>query len=227
MIKIEQALLSMQDLTYRDFVKKLLPTVHPERIIGIRMPALRAYAAKISGSAEAKEFLHAHAHRYYEEDNLHAFLIEEITDFEACIKETERFLPSIDNWATCDSMRPKCFVKNLERLLPHVESWIHSSHCYTVRYGIEMLMLYFLDDRFELRYTDMVSSVYSEEYYVNMMIAWYFATALAKQYEAALPYLTGNRLPLWVHNKTIQKAIESYRITPEQKKFLRLLRRKS
>ncbi len=227
MTKIEDVLMSMQDVSYRTFVSKLLPTVDPEKIIGIRTPVLRAYAAKICGSAEAEAFLRTLPHAYLEENHLHSFLIEKIKDFNVCIAETERFLPFVDNWATCDSMRPKCFAKNPNLLLPHLEAWLTSAHCYTVRYGIEMLMLYFLDDRFQKYYADMVACVQSEEYYVNMMISWYFATALAKQFEAVVPYLTENRLSTWVHNKTIQKAIESYRIAPEQKLFLRSLRRKN
>lgn len=211
----------MQDLKYKDFQSKLLPTVDRDTVIGIRTPMLREYAKKIKDTAEAKEFLSSLPHFYYEENNLHAFLIEQIKDYDACIAEINRFLPYVDNWGTCDSMRPKCFKKNTDKLLFEVEKWLDSPHTYTVRFGIETLMSHYLDEKFDKRFLARVGGIGSDEYYVNMMIAWYFATALAKQYDAAVKYVTEYRLDTWTHNKTIQKAIESYRITDEQKAFLR------
>lgn len=221
--QIETELLAMQELQYRAFMCKLIPTVLPEAVIGIRTPKLRALAKRLENT---ECFTSDLPHRYYEENQLHAFLIEPIKDFEQAIVEVERFLPYVDNWATCDGLRPKCFRKNAEKLMPYIEKWLSSEHCYTIRFGIEMLMLHYLDGRFDLRYADMVAAVRSEEYYVNMMIAWYFAEALAKQYDAVLPYLKKGRLSPWVHNKAIQKAIESRRVTQEHKDVLRRLRRR-
>ena len=165
-------------------------------------------------------------HDYYEENNLHAFLIEGIRDYEECIRALDAFLPYVDNWATCDMMAPKIFKKHLAKLEPKIEEWMASEHVYTVRYGIGMLMRYYLDEEFETEYLEKVAAVESEEYYVKMMAAWYFATALAKQYEKTLPFLTEGRLEKWTHNKAVQKAVESNRITAEQKKYLRTLKRK-
>ena len=157
---------------------------------------------------------------------MHAFLIEKIKSYDICIQELDRFLPFVDNWATCDSMAPKVLKKHLPELLDKIEEWMASDHTYTVRYGIGLLMKYYLDEAFDEKYLQMVADVYTEEYYINMMVAWYYATALAKQYEAALPYIEQQKLGVWIHNKTIQKAVESYRISPEQKSYLRTLRRK-
>ena len=159
--------------------------------------------------------------KYYDENNLHAFLIAQTKNFDECIEKIDSFLPFVDNWATCDSLRPKCFKDNTDRLLVHIYRWINSNHTYTVRFGIEMLMLFYLSDKFDEKYLKTVASITSNEYYINMMIAWYFATALAKQYDTAIKFLENNKLPLWVHNKTIQKAIESYRIAEAQKNILR------
>lgn len=222
---ITEALFSMQDLEYRRFQCKLMPTVDPEAVIGVRTPALRALAKKRKGEECAETFMSELPHRYYEENNLHAFLIEQIADYDACIRALERFLPFVDNWATCDMMRPRCFKRHLSELLKQIEVWLLSTHPFTVRFGIEMLMTFYLDEAFDSRYLEMVAGVQREEYYVNMMCAWYFATALAKQWDSAIVYLEESRLPLWVHNKTIQKAIESYRIDNEQKKYLRSLKR--
>ena len=222
---ITEALFSMQDLEYRRFQCKLMPTVDPEAVIGVRTPALRALAKKRKGDPRTEAFLSELPHRYYEENNLHAFLVEQIADYDACIRALERFLPFVDNWATCDMLRPKCFKRHLSELLKQIEVWLLSTHPFTVRFGIEMLMTFYLDEAFDPRYLEMVAGVQREEYYVNMMCAWYFATALAKQWDSAVIYLEESRLPLWVHNKTIQKAIESYRIDNEQKKYLRSLKR--
>lgn len=222
--EIKNQLLSMQDADYKEFHQKLMPTVDNETIIGIRVPQLRKIAKGLAKNDSTDEFLKDLPHRYYEENNLHAFIIEQIRDYDLCIEEVKIFLPFVDNWATCDSMRPKCFLSHTDELLLEIETWIKSEHTYTLRFAIEMLMCYYLDDKFDPRYHKMVAKVKSDEHYVNMMIAWYFATALAKQYEATLPYLTERKFSQWVHNKTIQKAVESYRITDEQKEYLKTLK---
>ena len=211
----------MADPKYKDFSAKLTPTVAPERIIGIRIPTLRAYAKRLYKDGRASAIFTQEKHEYFEEYNLHAFLIEQIKDVSVCIEELDRFLPHIDNWATCDSLRPKALTANKDVLLRKISEWINSEHEYTVRFAIECLMLYYLDDDFDEKYLALVASVKREEYYVKMMVAWYFSTALAKQWEQALPYLKEGKLSEWVHKKTIQKACESYRITAEQKNFLR------
>ena len=223
---IREQLWEMQDLAYKEFQSKLMPTVSSDTIIGIRVPQLRAFAKRMKEEPDIGRFLRALPHSYYEEDNLHAFLIEQIRDYEACVAEVNRFLPHVDNWATCDMMRPKCFVRHGEELLREIEIWLNAEHTYTIRFGIGMLMNFYLEDRFEKGFLERVSKIESEEYYVNMMIAWYFATALAKQYEAAVIYLEERRLPVWVHNKTIQKAVESRRISKEKKEYLRKLQQK-
>lgn len=223
--EIKTKLFEMQDLKYKDFQSKLLPNVDPNTVIGVRIPQLRHYAKEIQNHPNLDVFLHDLPHQYYEENNLHAFLIEQIKDFDSCIAALDAFLPYIDNWATCDSLRPKCFPKNREQLLPKIEQWISNSHCYTIRYGIEALMLYFLDDHFDLAYLERVSRIQSDEYYVNMMIAWYFATALTKQYDRTICYLTDRKLSVWVHNKTIQKAIESHCVSQDKKVFFKTLKR--
>lgn len=218
---IRARLFEMQDVQYRAFHSKLMPAVDAGRIIGVRVPALRAYAKELRNSPEATEFLLDLPHRYYEEDNLHAFLIEGIRDYDACLAALKVFLPHVDNWATCDMMSPKALKRDLSRTLVQAREWMQSGHVYTVRYGIGVLMRFFLEDEFDPLHLEWVAALYSEEYYVKMMIAWYFATALAKQYDAALPYIENHRLDDWTHNKTIQKAVESYRITREQKEYLK------
>ncbi len=215
-----------RDLKYKEFHSRLIPNIEPERVIGVRTPMLRKIAQSFRDTKERSEFLKDLPHKYYEENNLHAFFIEQITDFDECICELNRFLPYVDNWATCDSMRPKCFKKNKEKLITVIKEWIKSEDVYTVRFSIEMLMVYFLDDDFCSEYPELVGEIQSEEYYINMMIAWYFATALAKQWNDAFEYIKDGRLSLFVHNKTIQKAIESYRISESQKKILSGLKRK-
>ena len=281
--EIQEKLFELQDVKYRDFMKKLIPTVDPATVIGIRTPDLRKLAAQLAGREDIgefsgavphtyiAEFLAALPHTYFEENQLHAFLISGIRDFEKCLAEVERFLPYVNNWATCDQMSPKVFKKHRQELLPAIERWIRAgavdtaqrsagavaavvdeqksvtaagaaelsvginADCvdeqkavtntvYTVRFGIGMLMAHYLDEDFDPVYPEMVAAVRSEEYYVRMMAAWYFATALAKQYEAVLPFIEDRRLDNWTHNKAIQKAIESYRITPEQKAYLRKLK---
>lgn len=214
-----------QDLQYKAFHTKLMPTVNPDTVIGVRIPVLRRMAKDLYETQEAAAFLSRLPHTYYEENNLHAFLIARIPDFDTCVERVNGFLPYIDNWATCDSLRPACFKKHRNELLPWIQKWMASDAPYTVRFGIEMLMTYYLDEYFTPDYLKWVAGVQSGEYYVNMMIAWYFATALSKQWAVVVPYLEGKCLPVWVHNKAIQKAIESYRITAEQKAYLRTLRR--
>ena len=221
---IRARLFELQDLSYRDFQCKLMPTVDPDTFIGVRTPELRKLAKSFSKEPEAEAFLRTLPHRYYEENNLHGFLIETMKDYSQVIAALDAFLPYVDNWATCDLMSPKIFKKHLPELREQIQVWMASSHTYTIRFGIEMLMTFYLDEQFQPEYLDWVADVHSEEYYVNIMIAWYFATALAKQYDAALPYLQEHRLEPWTHNKAIQKAIESYRITDEQKDYLRSLK---
>ena len=224
--KIRAELFALQDLEYKNFQCKLMPTVDPDTVIGVRTPALREMAKRLINDENVERFLCDLPHKYYEENNLHAYIIGLIKDFGTCINALENFLPHIDNWATCDGTKCKCFAKNTEQLLPHIENWICSNHTYTVRFGILTLMSYFLDDKFKVKYLERVSRIKSDEYYINMMLAWYFATALAKQYDSAVGFIEQNRLALWVHNKTIQKAIESYRITDAQKEYLKSLKRK-
>ncbi len=222
--EIRKELFRQQDTKYRDFQSKLMPTVAPETAIGVRTPALRKYAKALAKRAEISEFLNELPHQYFDENQLHAFIISEIKDYDKCMEEVKKFLPYVDNWATCDQLSPKTFKKHKTELLEEIKIWIDSDHTYTIRFGIGMLMQHFLDEDFDPVYPEMVSKLRSDEYYVNMMIAWYFATALAKQYETVLPYIEKQRLDSWTHNKTIQKSVESYRITPEQKEYLKSLK---
>lgn len=222
--RVQAQLFEMQDLKYRDFHSKLMPTVDKAKIIGVRTPELRKFAKEFGKTEEAKEFLKILPHKYYEEDNIHAFLIEQIKDFDECISALDSFLLYVDNWATCDMMTPKVFKKNTDKLLPKINEWLISDYTYQVRFAIGMLMKFYLDENFDEKYLKLVASVKSEEYYINMMIAWYFATALAKQWEKALPYIENKVLDKWTHNKAIQKAVESYRITTEQKEYLKTLK---
>ena len=214
----------MQDLSYRDFQRRLMPTVDPDTVIGVRMPQLRAFAKKFSRTPEAEKFLTLLPHYYYEENNVHACLIESMKDFKQAAAALDAFLPYVDNWATCDMMSPGIFRKHLPELEKKIEEWICSDHTYTVRFAIGMLMRFYLDDAFSPRYPEMVASVRSEEYYVKMMVAWYFATALAKQRDAVIPYLQKQVLDSRTHNKAIQKAVESRRISPQEKQYLRGLK---
>ena len=223
MTEIQAHLFAMQDEGYRAFQCRLMPTVDAETVIGVRTPQLRKYAKTIANSSVAKPFLQTLPHRYYEENNLHAFLIEEIKEFDTCVEALNTFLPYVDNWATCDSMNPKILGKHKAELLAVIENWLSSLDTYTVRFGIKLLMTWFLDADFLPEYLQKVATVNSEEYYIKMMISWYFATALAKQYELTLPYLQEHRLSPWIHAKTIQKATESYRLTKEQKLYLKTL----
>ena len=224
MNSLQKQLFELQDLKYRDFHSKLLPGIDKEKIIGIRTPQLRKFAKEFAKTKEADLFLQDLPHTYYEENNLHMMLVSWMKDYGACLKEVRRFLPYIDNWATCDLPLPKCFEKHKTELLPEIQSWIMDTHTYTIRYGIGVLMRLYLDEAFLPEFPELVAQVRSEEYYVNMMIAWYMATALAKQWETIIPYIEHKKLPEWVHRKTIQKAVESYRITPEQKAYLKTFR---
>ena len=217
---------SLSDSKYRDFQIKLIPGKTSDQMIGVRTPDLRSYAKELSKRDDISDFLNNLPHEFFDENQLHAFVISLMKDYDKCMCEVERFLPYVDNWATCDQMSPKIFRKNREKLLEKVRIWIASDKTYTIRFGIKMLMEHFLDDDFDLQYPEMVAAVRSEEYYVNMMIAWYFATALAKQYDSVLPFVEGKKLDVWIHNKTIQKSIESYRITDDQKSYLRTLKQK-
>lgn len=219
-----EELFALADEKYKDFQLGLTPTVDPERFIGVRTPALRDLAKKYKNTPQGEAFISELPHFYFDENQLHAFLVSEIKDYDNCISQVKRFLPYVDNWATCDQLRPKCFKKNRDSLLEEVEKWLKSEHIYTVRFGIAMLMCYFLDDAFDKKYLKMVSEVTSDEYYVKMMVAWYYATALAKQYEATIPYIEKHILCDWTHKKTIQKARESFRVTAEQKEYLKSLR---
>lgn len=221
MEEIQKHLFELQDMAYRDFHSRLMPDTDKETVIGIRVPVLRKYAKSIAGTELSEKFIKELPHHYYEENNLHMMLITRIKDYDRCISEIERFLPYIDNWATCDFPAPKCFENHKEELLPVIKRWIASGETYTIRYGIGMLMRLYLDADFDPEYVKLVAEVKSDEYYVNMMIAWYMATALAKQWDAVIPYIEEHRMSDWVHRKTIQKAVESYRITDEQKRYLK------
>lgn len=219
-------LFEYQDEAYRNFQARLMPTVNPERIIGVRTPVLRKLAKMLAKDPEIDVFLKDLPHRYYDENNLHGLIISECKDYQKAVAYVDALLPYIDNWATCDLLSPKAFRKNRELLPAEINRWLSSGQTYTIRFGIEMLMSHFLDEKFRPEYLEKTAEIRSEEYYVNMMIAWYFATALAKQWERTVPYLEQFRLERWTHNKTIQKAVESDRISDEQKTYLRTLKLK-
>ncbi len=221
---IQKELYSFQDLKYRDMQIKIIPSIDPESVIGVRTPELRKMAKKLSKLPDIREFLNDLPHKYFEENQLHSFIISGMKDYDRCIEELERFLPYVDNWATCDQMSPKVFKEHHGELLEKIKEWIVSDKTYTIRFGVGMLLEHYLDEDFEPIYPEMVAAVRSEEYYVKMMVAWYFATALAKQYEAVLPFIEGQKLEKWTHNKAIQKSVESYRISDEQKEYLKTLK---
>ena len=222
--EIREELFKLQDKKYRDFQSKLIPNVNSDAVIGVRTPELRKLAKKYEKKEDISMFLEVLPHRYFDENQLHAFIISERKDYKRCIEETNRFLPFIDNWATCDQLSPKIFKKNKADLLKEINKWITSSNTYTVRFAIGMLMQHFLDDDFDIKYPKLVAKIKSEEYYINMMIAWYFATALAKQYDKIIPFIENKKLDKWTHNKTIQKSVESNRISKEQKEYLKSLK---
>ena len=222
--KIVKELFLLQDTQYADFQRRLIPNIAKNSIIGVRTPVLRNYAKKLAMQEDVNIFLSELPHKYFEENQLHAFVISGMKDFEECIAKLNVFLPFVDNWSTCDQISPKIFKKNREKLFTHIQNWLKDERTYRIRFAIGMLMEHFLDEDFDKQYLDIVAKIRSDEYYVNMMIAWYFATALAKQYNETLPYIEKQLLAAWTHNKTIQKAIESYRITAEQKMYLRELK---
>ena len=222
--KILTLLREQTDDAYAVFQRKLIPNVPPEKILGVYTPALRQLAKSLRGTAEADAFLYTLPHTYFEENQLHAFLLCGLRDFDACLGGVQAFLPYVDNWATCDQLSPAVFAKHTLELLPSVFDWLHSRETYTIRFGVGMLMRHFLDDAFDPRFPQAVAAVRSGEYYVRMMCAWYFATALAKQYDAVLPFFQTQAMDAWTHNKAIQKAVESRRITPEQKDYLKTLK---
>lgn len=221
---IRNELFLQQDMEYRAFQAKLMPNVDIEKIVGVRTPALRKLAKQLSKNPDIEIFLNTLPHDYYDEYNLHGFIISECKNYDRAIAYVDAFLPYVDNWATCDLLSPKCFKKNRTILMSDIDRWISSNQTYTIRFGVEMLMSHYLDEDFKPEYHEKVSAIQSEEYYINMMLAWYFATALAKQWESTIGYIRDKRLNPWVHNKTIQKAVESYRITTEQKDYLRSLK---
>ena len=221
---VRERLAALQDTEYRDFHSALMPTVNKEKIIGVRVPELRKLAKELFRNGVGEDFIKNLPHTFYEEDNLHAFIVEQIKDSDRCLAETEKFLPFIDNWATCDMFSPKVFADHTDIIYSKSLEWISSGDTYIIRYGIGMLMRYFLDENFNEDVLKIVSRIKSDEYYVNMMIAWFFATALAKQYDSAIKYIENSTLDSWVHNKTIQKAIESNRISKTTKNYLRTLK---
>ncbi len=224
MEKLQKALFDNQDKEYRVFQQKLMPGIELENIIGVRLPVIRKIAKENAKTEDAKKFLDSLPHKYYDENQLHGFLINQIKDYDECIKRIDEFLPYVDNWAVCDSINPKMLSKHKEELIKDIKRWVSSKETYTIRHGIHMLMAFFLDSDFKKEYLEIPAKIVSEEYYVNMMIAWFFATALAKKWDATITYIEEKKLPVWVHNKTIQKAIESYRVNEEHKQYLRTLK---
>ena len=223
-MSVFERLMKYQDLKYRDFQSNLVPNIDKETIIGVRTPDMRNIAKELFNTDEANDFLNTLPHKYYEENLVHFFLIAMIKDFNLCVEAVERFLPYINCWPVCDQASPKVFKKNHEKLLPLIKKWIASSHVYTSRFGIRMLMNEFLDDDFKEEYLDLVASKKGDDYYLKMMVAWYFATALAKQYDATIKVIEANRLQDWTHNKAIQKALESFRVSNSHKEYLKSLK---
>ena len=226
MTPIQEKLFQLQDLGYRDFHSKLMPTVCKDKIIGVRVPVLRKLAKELNKSELKADFLNTLPHKYYEEDNLHAFLIEQIKDYDECIFALDKFLLFVDNWATCDMMTPKVLGTNTEKLYEKIEEWAKSEHVYTVRFAIVTLMKFFMNEHLDKKHLNLLLSIKSDEYYINMAIAWYLATALASRWDIVIPYIEKQKFNKWVHNKAIQKAVESYRITKEQKEYLKTLKKK-
>ena len=224
-MEIQKELFALQDKEYMKFLSKLTPNVSEDTIIGVRIPEIRKLAKKLVKNNEYEDFLKELPHKYYDENLLHGAIISESKDFEKCIKLLDNFLPFVDNWAVCDTISPKIFKKYKKELIEKIKEWSQSDKTYTCRFGVEMLMTHFLDEDFKKEYLEMVANIHSEEYYVKMVVAWFFATALAKQWDYAVIYLENNRLDVWVHNKTIQKARESLRISLEKKEYLKKLKR--
>ena len=224
-MSVYERLISVQDKDYKEFQSKLVPNIDRNTIIGVRTPDMRKIAKEINGTEEARKFLSELPHKYYEENLVHFFLVAMIKDFDECVSEVETFLPYVDCWPVCDQASPAVFKKNHDKLIPLVKKWIKSKHTYTSRFGIRVLMNEFLNEDFKEEYLELVANKKGEDYYLKMMIAWYFATALAKQYDASIKYIENNKLDSWIHNKTIQKAIESFRVSDEHKEYLKTLRR--
>ncbi|MCR4686303.1 MAG: DNA alkylation repair protein [Lachnospiraceae bacterium] len=222
--EIREALLNEKDVKYKDFQGSLIPGVEAEYFIGVRTPRLRAMAKEYAKNKDIQKFLDDLPHKYFDENQLHAFIISGMKDYDKCVEELEKFLPYVDNWATCDQMIPGIFKKHKKEILPLTDKWMKSGETYSIRFGIKMLMEHFLDDDFDIKYAKKVSKVKSEEYYVKMMVAWYMATALAKQYDAVLPIMEDKKMEAWTHNKAIQKAVESFRVTDEHKNYLKTLK---
>lgn len=224
MTDIQKELFKLRDPEYAAFQVKLTPGITLDTCIGVRLPLMRKLAKEIKDSREAKEFLCTLPHQYYDENMLHSMLLSSVKDYDLCVRLVDEFLPYVDNWAVCDTLIPKVFIKNRDKLAVKILQWTESKETYTCRFGIRMIMNHFLDEDFDEKYLEIPASIISDEYYINMMIAWFFATALCKQWEPSVKYLENRRLPVWVHNKTIQKAVESYRITDSQKAYLKTLR---
>lgn len=228
MTDLQKRLFELQDLKYRDFNSKLIPNVDKERFIGIRTPAMRKFIKQFGKEPQAAEFLKEKLpHKYYEENAIHTYLIGLIKDIDVCLAETERFLPYVDNWATCDGFAPQIFKKYPDKVYEKIQQWVKSDKTYTIRFGVGRLMSNYLDEYFKPEHAELVALIHSDEYYVNMMSAWYFATALAKQHDAIMPFFENNKLDTWVHNKAIQKSVESFRINDETKAYLKTLRIKA
>lgn len=225
-MEIQKELFALQDKEYMKFLSKLTPNVSEDTIIGVRIPEIRKLAKKLLKNNEYEDFLKELPHKYYDENLLHGAIISESKNFEKCIKLLDNFLPFVDNWAVCDTISPKIFKKYKKELIEKIKEWSQSDKTYTCRFGVEMLMTHFLDEDFKKEYLEVVADIHSEEYYVKMVVAWFFATALAKQWDYAVIYLEDNRLDVWVHNKTIQKARESLRILEDKKGYLKGLKRK-
>jgi 3-methyladenine DNA glycosylase AlkD len=223
-MSVYEMLLEAKDDKYRDFQVKLVPNVSPDTIIGVRTPDMRKIAKEVFNSPEKDEFLKELPHKYYEENLVHFFIIAMIKDFDECIEKVEEFLPYVDCWPVSDQATPKSFKKNHAKLLPYIKNWIASDHVYTARFGIRMLMNEFLDDDFKDEYLELVASKEGDDYYLKMMVAWYFATALAKKYDESVKYIEGRKLDDWIHKKAIQKAVESFRVTDEHKEHLKKYR---
>ncbi|MBR2272025.1 MAG: DNA alkylation repair protein [Fibrobacter sp.] len=238
--ELVKRLLAEQDLKYRDFHASLLPNIDKKSIIGVRVPTMRKIAKEFAAGAtpaELGKFLDKLPHKYFEENQVHLFAVERIKDFDECLRRIEQFLPYIDNWAVCDGKSPKVLLKDEARFYAKICEWLKSTKPYTVRFGVNMLMNYFLDERFDKKFLKWVAAIDeslfnddgraecpTDRYYVQMVVAWYMATALAKQWDATFPYIKGRKLSPWIHAKTIQKACESYRITQKQKEILRGLK---
>lgn len=222
--KIQTELFALKDEKYKEFNSKLIPNISSDKIIGVRIPKIRALAKQYKNNEQIDDFLSALPHKFLEENLLHAFIVNEVKDYHDCLEKIKSFLPFIDNWAVCDALRPKCFTKNTDILQPVINEMLHSNHPYIIRFAISVLMLNYLDDNFNISQLENVASIRSTDYYVNMMRAWYFATALAKQYDSTISILKNKQLDKWTHNKTIQKASESFRINEPTKTYLKTLR---